>query len=245
MQTEQEVITAELVVEQANKPVVSGDAAQELIAVVGPIIARRDQYAVQASKIVVTNAEEANAATALLEAIAKDGKAVTAAIANFKQEANRRWKLWTSFENFFLDPFEACRKSIKGKVISWQEAERIKAEAEQRRLQAKADEEARRERERLEKQAANLKTEEKREAKLEQAAQVIAPTIHVEAPKSAVKMQRRWVAKIVDQRAFIAEAAIRPELMGYVEISVSKLARAKSANGMFECKGVEFNQEIV
>lgn len=244
MQTEQEV-TAELVIEQANKPVVAGDAAQELIAAVGPIIQRRNDYALQASKITVNNEQDAATATALLEAIAKDGKTVTAAIANFKQEANRRWKLWTSFEAFFLDPFEAMRKQVKGKVINWQEAERVKAEAIQRKLQAEADEKARREQERLQKEAAKLKTPEKIEAKLEQAAQVIAPTIHIEAPKSGVKMQRRWVAKVTDQTAFVKAAAERPDLQGFITIETTKMARAKSANPATEMAGITFTQEIV
>jgi hypothetical protein len=75
--------------------------------------------------------------------IDRDSKAIAAAIEPHKRAAQARHKLWTTFEAFFADPFAAARRAVKVKVIAWQEEQRERAEAEQRRLQAEADEAAR------------------------------------------------------------------------------------------------------
>lgn len=196
----------------------------------------------------VTNATEAEAAAKVRDEIIEAHKLATQTINDFGGGLiNRLHKLhsrWTAFRNCF-SPLESSAKQIKGKIISWQEAERKKAEEEQRRLQAEADERARKERERLEKEAAKLKTPEKKEERLEAAAAVVAPVIRVAAPVAAVKTQKRWCVARIDKAAFLAASATNPMLQGYVTINEQALARSKAANSMLEIPGVTFEQRAV
>jgi hypothetical protein len=155
--------------------------------------------------------------------------------------------MWTSFENFFVDPIEAARKAVKGKVIAWQQEEQRKAAAEQARLQAIADEQARKERERLEAQAAKLKTPELKQEREEQAAQVIAPQIIIAAPKSSVRMQTVVTCEIVDIVEFVKAAAVNPMLCGYIDQTAlaAALKKAKQSNSMLDVAGVKFGAKLV
>ena len=112
-------------------------------------------------------------------------------------------------------------------------------------MQAIADEQARRERERLEKLAEQRKTPEVKEAYREQAAQVQAPVIQVAAPVVNIRRQKRWVVKAIDEAAFFAALAQDKNLRGYVDINNNRLARAKAANPSMEIAGVEFSQITV
>jgi len=105
-------------------------------------------------------------------------------------------------------------------------------------LQAVADEAARKEKERLEKAAAKLKTPEKREALIEQAAMVAAPVIQVApvAPKVAgVSVRKTWKARVVDQ------TKVPREFMSVNEKALD--AYAKATCGKMPVGGVEFYQQ--
>jgi hypothetical protein len=234
------------VLEAAGTAIVPQSMRESLITDLAPIANRIETYAMTAETIRVVDDASAKSAAEVCDLIAADVKAVKGheILANVITGFHAMHRRLTALRDAFVAPMEASRKTIKGKVIAWTEAERAKAEAEQRRLQAIADEQARKERERLEAQAAKLKTQEKREERLEQAAQVIAPVVQVAAPKSAVKVARVWVARVVDAGAFFAAIATRPDLAGYCEISVTKLERAKASNHMTEIPGVEFRKEV-
>lgn len=234
------------VLDAAGTAIVPVTMRDALVKDLAPIADRIALYQQEAETIKVTSDDTAKAAAHMCDRIADDIKAVKGheILANVITGFHTIHRRLTGLRDAFVNPMEASRKTIKGKVIAWTEAERAKAEAEQRRLQAIADEQARKERERLEKEAAKLKTPEKREERLEQAAQVIAPVVQVAAPKSAIKVARVWVARVVDAGLFFETASRNTSLQGFVEISTSKLARAKAANPMFECSGVEFKQEV-
>jgi hypothetical protein len=114
--------------------------------------------------------------------------------------------------DLFRGPLEALRTADdhqKALALAYDaERERIRRE-DQRRLQAIADETARKERERLEKEAAKLKTPEKREAKLEQAAAVVAPVVTIAAPEKpkGESTRKLWRARLTDKAALIQAAA--------------------------------------
>jgi hypothetical protein len=243
----QEIITPELVVESSNLPMVSDNAKAALFAAVGPLVDRRNLYAQKAATLVVKTEADAISANDVLKAIGADTKTALEAIKAHKDAAKARHALWTKFEAFFTEPFESAKKTIKGKVIVWQQAEQAKAAAEQRRLQGIADEKARREREALEKKAANYKTEEKREAAIEQAAATIAPTIIVEAPKVGIRARPDVVVEITDIVAFVIEAGSRHELCGFIDQDrlAANLKRAKASNKFFKCDGVTFSERMV
>lgn len=244
---DREVLTPELIVKESNLPLVQDSDAKALFEAVGPLVDRRHLYAQKAAGLIVKTEADAIAANDVLKEIAADTKTALDAIKAHKDAAKKRHTLWTTFESFFVDPFEAAKKQIKSKVFSWQQAEQAKAQAEQRRLQAIADEAARKERQRLEAEAAKLKTPEKKEARLEQASQVIAPTITIQAPKSGIRARTDVVVEILDIVAFVKDAAVRVDLCGYIdqERLASALKKAKTSNKMFNCEGVRFSERMV
>jgi len=119
--------------------------------------------------------------------------------------------------DLFRGPIEALRTADndqKKLAIEYdQERERIRLD-EQRRLQAIADETARRDRERLEKKAETIKTPERREAILEEAAAIVAPVITVSAPETpkGESKPKRWKARLTDKMALIQAAANGSEI---------------------------------
>lgn len=219
-----------------------------LIATLRPIAETMPRH-IEAARIMAVNSQhDAEFAAQARDVILGEYNTAVDAINEFDNgliarlfQAHRKW---TAFRGMFA-PLEAAAKTIKGKVINYQEGVIRAAKAEEARLQAEADERARRERERLEKQAAALKTPELREQRMEQAAAVVAPVVRVAAPVAAVKVQRRWAVRSIDKAAFLAAAASNPQLQGFVTIDETKLTRAKAANEMFVAPGIEFEKITV
>lgn len=236
----------EMVLEEAQTGLLKPSMRDEIVRDLTPVAQRIDYYKQESEGIIIRTQSDAEHAAKMCENIAADVKAVQkheildGVIKGFHSMHRRL----TGLRDAFVAPMEASRKTIKGKVIAWQTAEAEKAEKERARLQAIADEQARKERERLEAQAAKLKTPEKIEQRLEQAAQVVASVIQVQAPKAAVKVMRVWVARVTDKKAFFAAIAASQELAGYVTIETTKMQRAKAANPLIEIPGVEFRQEV-
>lgn len=239
--------TVEQVVAETNAVVPVSDGIREtLVRDLQPIAARLEEYA-QAAQMPIESPSGAEAGALVCKRIADDIKAVKGhdVLSKITSGLHQLHRKWTGVVGEFVTPMDAARRQIKSNVLKWEHAEREKAEAEQRRLQAIADEAARKERERLEKQAAKYKTEERREAVLEQAAQVAAPVINVAAPVTNIRRSKRWTVKAVDEAAFYAALAQDKNLRGYVEIDRNRLARAKAANTSTEIAGVEFSQITV
>jgi hypothetical protein len=184
----------------------------------------------RANTITVRSADDRTDAMDFLRAVKSANKRASEFFAPIVDAAHKSWKQATASRGSILEPLEAAEKRVKATVITYdQEQERIRQE-EQRRLQAIADEAARRERERLEKQAAKLKTPEKREAKLEEAAAVIAPVVQIaepEKPKGEVTKQR-WKMKLTDKTKLIAAAAsgndLAASLLAYDESAGNRIA---------------------
>lgn len=231
------------VLDEAQTELMPVTMRDRIITDLEPIADRMGSYAELADTITVTDKVSADSAAVVCANIAQDVKTVKnhEILSKCITGVHTLHRMLTGLRNDFVNPMESDRKTIKRKVIDWQEGERRKAEVERARLQAVADEKARKEQERLQKEAAKLKTPEKREQRMEQAAQVVAPVIQVQAEK-AMKVSKVWAAEVVDPAAFFAAIAQRPELAGYVEISTTKLARAKSANPLVEIPGVEFRK---
>ncbi len=239
----------ELVVTGTNELAVADEARAALVAILQPIADRLETAVAAANECVVTDEESANVAAACRDAILADAATAEDALRNFEDgliaRLHGRHRAWTALVGAFKDPLTASAKTIKRKVIDWQEAEEAKAQKEAARLQAEADERARKERERLEKEAEKLKTPEKKEERIEAARQVVAPVVTVAAPRASVKTQRRWCVAKVDPSAFFAAAANDPALTGYVTINEGQMARAKAANSMIEIPGVTFEHRAV
>jgi hypothetical protein len=135
------------------------------------------------------------------------------------------------------------KRTIRGTVVAWQNEQQRLAAERQRKLQAEADERARLERERLEKKASTYKTEAKKQEVMAQAEAVIAPTVTVEAPK-AIGVRRVWKCVEVDLPKFLAAAVSDANLHGYIEVALTRLERAKSANPSLTVAGCTFEHQV-
>ncbi len=130
---------------------------------------------------------------------------------------------------------------IKYKLSKFQrEQDRIARE-----LQAKADEEARKERIRLEKKAADaelVKEPERAEVLREQAEIHEAPVIVSTAPKlEGIATRKTWKAEVTDKLLFVKHVAEkRNDLLGLIEINQSALnAQARSLKDGLDIPGIE------
>lgn len=239
--------TVEAVVAETNAVVPVSDSIRSvLVRDLAPVAERLAHYE-EAALMPVVNRQDAEQAALVCEEIAVDIKAVKGheVLSKITSGLHQLHRRWTGLVGDFVTPMDTAKRAIKQNILKWENDERKKAEAEQRRLQAIADEQARRERERLEKLAEQRKTPEVKEAYREQAAQVAAPVINVAAPVTNIRRSKRWTVKAVDEAAFYAALAQDKNLRGYVDINNNRLARAKAANPTLEISGITFDQVVV
>ena len=188
-----------------------------------------------ASAMRVTTPAEYTFAGNFLKTIKGAQSKVVAFFAPMKQKAHEAHKAITSQESETLKPLQEAEATVKRAMLTYHaEQERIRQE-EQRKAQAAADEAARRERERLEKEAAKLKTPELREARMEQAAAVIAPMVQVASaipPVQGQSIRKTWAARVVNVDLVPRE---------YMVVNEQALtAFAKATKGAVKLPGVEF-----
>ncbi len=203
-----------------------------------------------AGSLVITDAKSYEVAATAEERIKARIKAVEDRFADAKKAAHAAHKQITGLVNELTAPMVEAAGIIRGKRRDWQtEQDRIRRE-EQARLQAIADEQARKERERLEKEAAKLKTPELREQRLEQAASIAAPVVEVAMPKPNVGRQAlrtRWVARLVDKAALIKAAAngnqIADMMLAFDQATATR--QASACKDAITVPGVEFVKELV
>lgn len=161
---------------------------------------------------------------------------------------------------------EAIRAKLQAEADAKARREREKQEAEARR-QREIEETARRKAEDARREAEKAKGAErarleaaanaadraasaaaaKAETRAEAAASVIAPTIHVDMPKSGMRSQGIVTCEIVSITEFVRAAAARTDLCGYIdqESLAAALKKARIANSMFEAPGVKFGRKTV
>ena len=233
METERaELVEIEAAVSACNDVAVSDHIRIALVRDLKPIAENLAEYALAASRVVVNDQPSAEQANQLCIAMAADiatvkGHEVLGRITDGLHKLHRRW---TGLRDMFCAPLEANRRVVKSAIIQWQEAERLKAEALQRKLQAEADAKAERERQALLKKAEAVKTPELKESYREQAAQVATPTVAVEAPKSDLRISHRWRVQAIQLDAFFNALAHDASLRGYVKIEETKMERSKAIN---------------
>jgi len=233
-----------LAIRETNALGIADPVKASLVADLQHIADRLIWYEEKAANCIVTNQTQADAAAIVCETIANDVKAVKGqeVLSKITEGLHKLHRQWTAIRGRFIDPMEASRKTIKQTINKWETAEAEKAQAEQIRLQAEADARARKEREALEAKAAKMKTEEKRQQYLDQAASVAAPTVTIEAPKSSVKFSTRWKVKAVNTTTFIQAAAQNTMMHGFIEIKTTALERSKAANPSLEVPGITFEK---
>jgi colicin import membrane protein len=140
-----------------------------------------------------------------------------------------------------------AEKLLKGKLLDYQsEQTRIAREA-----QAKADEEARKQREKLEQQAVKAEAKgkaEKAEELREQAELREAPVVSSAAPKiEGVSTREIWKAEVTDKLAFLKHVVEkRPDLAALVQLDQGGLnAQARSLKDALDLPGVKAVKESI
>jgi len=191
-----------------------------------------------ARSLQITTPVQYTGAADFLKSLKAAQKHVVGHFEKMKAATYAAWKSVTKEESDMLTPLTEAEALVKRGMLTFQAEQEAIRQAEQRRLQAAADEAARKERERLEKEAAKLKTPELREARLEQAAAVIAPVVTVAAVTPVIagqSVRKTWKARVVN-------AAILPR--EYTLPNQQALdAFAKATKGAIPLSGVEFYEE--
>jgi hypothetical protein len=204
------------------------ETVEEIKAEVLPVVAR-------AEGIVIASSGDYEMAADFLKAVKGASKRVTDHFGPMKKAAHDAWKTITAKEAETLKPLQDAEARVKSTMLTYATEVERRRQEEQRRLQAEADARAEAERKKLEKEAAKLKTPELREARLEQAAAVVAPVVTVEtqAPKVAGQSIRTtWKAVVIDI------AVLPREWMTPNQQALD--AFAKSTKGAVAVSGVKF-----
>lgn len=204
-------------------------SVEQLQTEVAPIIQR-------ANAITVRSADDRAQAMDFLKAVKGASKRASEFFAPIVESSHTAWKQATASRAAIIDPLDAAEKRVKATIVTYDGEETARRLAEERRLQAEADERARKEREKLERQAAKIKTPELREARLQEAASIVAPVITIaepEKPKEEATRQR-WKGMCLDLRAIVQDAASGNEdamgLLAYNETSGNALAKIRKGN---------------
>ena len=200
---------------------------------VAPVIA-------QASAIVIATPEQYSGASDFLKSVKAAQKKVVEFFAPLKTKAHEAHKAITTTESTTLKPLTEAEATIKRKMLAYAtEQDRIRQEAE-RKLQAEADAQARKEREALEKKAASMKTPEKQQEYMEAAAAVVAPVVTVASTTPVIagqSIKKQW-------RAYVKDVKLVPrEFMVVNESALQAFARA--TKGSVQVSGVEFREEPI
>jgi len=191
-----------------------------------------------ANSLAITTDADFTDAAEQLKGIKSLQKEIEASYGPLKQKASEAHKAIVAEEKRQLAPLVKAEAVCKSLMLTYQQAEQRKAEGQRRRLQAEADEKARREREALEKKAAAAKKPETQQKYQEQAAQVMAPVVAVapSVPKvSGISTKKIWKARIVD------EAKIPRAYLMVDTVKLDRYARAMGSQASVE--GVVFYQE--
>lgn len=159
-----------------------------------------------ARTLAIATPDDYTEAAEALKGIKSLTKEIESCFGPLKQKASEAHKSIVAEEKKQLAPLVEAESLCKRKMLGYQDEQRRIAEAEQRRLQAIADEKARKEREALEAKAAAAKKPET-QAKYAEAAAAVAPAPVVYVPTAAPKIagtsiRRTWKAAVVDHAAF-------------------------------------------
>ena len=239
----------QLIVTDTNSLAVQDAERAALVATLQPIalsIAHAKHYA---ESLKVESKEDADLAASQRDIFTANAEKAETAINDYGDGMIGRifalHRRWTGSRNSIVDPLKGAAKTVKQKIIQYQEAEAEKARKETARLQAIEDERARKEAERLTKAAEKIKSPERKLERLEAAAAVVPTVVRVAPPVASVKSQKRWRVASIDRKAFFSAAANDPNLQGFVTINEAALAANKSRNTMMSVPGVAFEQYSV
>ncbi len=193
-----------------------------------------ESYKITSPEMAINAGDDLKAVKALAKQIEDKRTSITKPLNQALREVNALFKPAKNW-------LKKAEGSIKGKMLEFQrEQDRIARE-----LQAKVDEEARKERIRLEKKAADaelVKEPERAEVLREQAEIHEAPVIVSTAPKlEGIATRKTWKAEVTDKLLFVQHVAEkRNDLLGLINIDQSALnAQARSLKDALDIPGIE------
>lgn len=171
--------------------------------------------------VVATPAQYAEAAD-FLKAVKAAQKQVEDWFADPVSKAHAAWKSLTTKKAETLAPLVEAERAVKGKMISWQtEQERIRR-AEEAKLQAEADERARREREKIEAAARAQREREEAARRAEAEARARAAAAANEEARKVALAEAEKARKAAEAAA--AKAEVREETAAQVIAPVVTVA---------------------
>lgn len=168
-----------------------------------------------------------------------------------KPSAYATWKTICDAESAALKAGDQAEKAGKEAILVFDREQEVKRLAEQRRLQAIADEQARKEREKLEVRAEKAEEkgkDEKAEALREQAAEIVAPVVQVAAaiPKvEGITTRKIWKARVINMNALVEAAQDQNSVARSFLVFNEKVANsfAASTKGTIFIPGICFEPE--
>lgn len=202
------------------------------------VAATTKEIVVQAGSYAITNAEHYHTFSGLLMRIKTALKSIEAAHDRIAGPIKQGLKELVQQANDSKAPLLQAEQSIKASMISWQNAERARAAAEQ----ARADEIARKERERLQALAAKQESTgkvERAEETIQRAAAVVAPVISREPPKVAGIATRN-----VPKFEIVDPSKIPAEYRMIDEVKIGKTVRATGGTVAIPGVRIYFEQQI-
>jgi hypothetical protein len=205
-------------------------------------IAKLEQWT---KSVIVQTPDQRSMVYEAIQGVKSTKARVVAFFKDSKESAHATWKKIVANEKSFTDRLDAFEAAGKRAIIAYDQVEEQKRQAEQRRLQAIADEAARKEREKAEQEAARQRQiEEEARAKAESArkaaesanAEERARLLREAAPRQQGEATRSiWKCRVVDV------AAIPREYMVPNEKALDGIAKA--TKGAIKIAGVEFYEE--
>lgn len=202
------------------------------------VAATAKEIVVQAGNYSITNAEHYQTFSGLLMRIKTALKSIEAAHDRIAGPIKQGLKELVQQATDSKAPLLQAEQSIKRSMLAWQDAERRRAAEEQ----AKADELARKEQERLAALAAKQQATgkiERAEATLERAAAVVAPVVSREPPKiSGISTRRIPKFEIVDP------SKIPDDYWIVDEVKIGKTVRATGGTVQIAGVRIYFEEQI-
>ena len=191
-----------------------------------------------AKAVVVTSAAERAVAIGLIKSCKEKRDAVVEFFADSKKKAHETWKAIVANEKSFTDKLDVYEKAARTAIGTWDaEQERVRL-AEETRIKAAADLDAKKQKRALEFAAAHTKDEDKKAELLDKAAAVQADFVSVpsKVEKQAGEGSRKiWKYRIIDVDK-IPRAFMEPSDSLLKAMATSQKEKAK-------VDGVEFYYE--
>lgn len=206
-----------------------------------PAIAKANEFQIE-------NSQEYTAAAEFLKTeIKARQKQVAEFFKEMKSNAHKAWKSICERETEILNPLRLAEESLKTKILDYDKEQARRAAEEQARLQAEADEKARREREAAIKAAEKLKTPELREQRLAEAESIEAPKVQVSVESEKVKgisKRKEWVVSVTDEKAFLQAAIQTPVLLTFIHIDTAAIKKLCQSTGKAQVMPGIFCEQI-